>query len=227
MSEFLDYTRSKSREIADALERVCASRLEFEGDYPLVHSSANHVHLWFLEQQADHAPWIDTEFRSRFIKLVLEHWRIRLKGMAPYRDRGYRMYVYEDAAPTLSVVAETDLGFPYRFGKPVQVERIEDVAALYANRSWRERFEFEPWELSPERILQVIEANQGSISKPSAQKLGLQVGKLRLLITQMDLGEDVNRLRKKFKRRPVDFSEHEKTQETWHVFERILPANYD
>lgn len=135
VSEFLDYTRSKSREIADALERVCASRLEFEGDYPLVHSSANHVHLWFLEQQADHAPWIDTEFRSRFIKLVLEHWRIRLKGMAPYRDRGYSMCVYEDAAPTLSVVAETDLGFPYRFGKPVQVERIEDVAALYANRS--------------------------------------------------------------------------------------------
>lgn len=227
MSDFLDYTRAKSRELAEELERVCASRLEFESDFPLVHSSANHVHLWFLEQQADHAPWIDTEFRARFIKHILEHWRIRLQGMAPYRDRGYRMYVYEDAAPTLSVVAETDIGFPYRFGQPVQVKRIEDVAALYADRSWRARFEFTPWALSPERILQIIEANRGSISKPSAQQLGLPVGKLRLLITQMDLGHDVNRLRKKFKRRPVDFSEREETPETWHVFERILPANYD
>ncbi len=197
MSDFLDYTRSKSRELASALERVCASPLSFETDYPMVHSSANHVHLWFLEQQANHAAWIDTKYRTEFIKHILEHWRIRLKGMAPYRGRGYRVIVYEDASPTLSVVAETYIGFPYRFGKPVQVDRIEAIAELYADRSWRERFEFEPWEISEERIIQSVATNHGSTSKPTAQKLGLQVGKLRLLIIQMDLGEEMKQLHKK------------------------------
>ncbi|MDB4473801.1 hypothetical protein N9023_02245 [Opitutaceae bacterium] len=163
MSEFLDYTRSKSRELADALERACPTSLAFETEYPLVHSSHNHVHLWFLEQQADNAAWINTEYRTQFIKHVLEHWRIRLKGMAPYRDRGYRLFVYEDASPTLSVVAETDIGFPYRFGSPVKVDRIEDIAALYADRSWQERFQFEPWEISDQRILKAVE----SITAPS------------------------------------------------------------
>ena len=86
MSDFLDYTRSKSRELARALEQVCASPLQFDTEFPLVHSSANHVHLWILEHQADHASWIDTAYRTQFIKHILEHWRIRLKGMAPYRE---------------------------------------------------------------------------------------------------------------------------------------------
>ena len=109
MSDFIDYTRSKSRELARALEQVCASPLQFDTEFPLVHSSANHEHLWILEHQADHASWIDTAYRTQFIKHILEHWRIRLKGMAPYRERGYRVYVYEDTSPTLSVVAETDI----------------------------------------------------------------------------------------------------------------------
>ena len=227
MSDFLDYTRSKSRELARALEQVCASPLQFDTEFPLVHSSANHVHLWILEHQADHASWIDTAYRTQFIKHILEHWRIRLKGMAPYRERGYRVYVYEDTSPTLSVVAETDIGFHYRYGNPVPVERIEDIATLYATRSWGEHFQFEPWELSPDRILQVVEANHGSISKPTANRLGLSAGKLRLLIIQMDRGDEVNQLRKRFKRRPVDFVDYQPQDEIWHFFERILSANYD
>ena len=226
MDDFLAYTRSKSRGLADALEQVCATPLDFEGEFPLAHSSANHVHLWFLEYRADRAPWIDTEFRTRFIQHILEHWRIRLKGMAPYRDRGYRMYVYEDAAPTLSVVAETDIGFPYRFGTPIRVNRIEQIAALYANRSWQERFAFEPFELSERRVLKAVEGHQGSISKPTAYQLGLKVGKLRLLIAQMDLGDEVNRIRKHYRRRPVPFPEPGEGDEPWCVFERILPAGY-
>jgi hypothetical protein len=82
----------------------------FRGTDPRQHSAHNHVHLWMVEWLADDDPRIDLAFRRRVITWIFDQWERRLKGYAPYRDVGYRLYLYEDAAPTVSVVAETPGG---------------------------------------------------------------------------------------------------------------------
>lgn len=223
---FLQSTRERSRELADYLEAVAASPLRFEGDHPLMHSSDNHVHLWKLEYLADELSWIDTGYRTGFARYVLEQWRRRAKGLPPYRERGYRIYLYEDLAPTLSMVAETDFGFPY--GRPglQQVDRIEDVMSAYAGRSWRANFEVEEGGITPERLLKVIRAEQGSLSSPSADRLGINVAELRRLVVNLGLDDEVNQIRKHFRRRPADLRAPEEDLGPWRLWERVLPAGY-
>jgi hypothetical protein len=226
MNDVMKYTKERSAELAEYLECVSATPLSFEGEDPLSHSAENHVHLWKLEYLADSHSWINTTYRVEFIKHVLEQWRLRLKGLRHYRERGYRLYVYEDMAPTVSVVAETDIGFPYGHRSAVFVPNILDVVKLYENRSWKENFGGLDWEISHEKVIKVVERNKGSIGKPTANALGMQVGKLRSLITNMGLGTEVNEMRKLYRRRPADFSKEPTYFGEWHVFERVLPANY-
>lgn len=114
MKDLLKYTKERSSELAEYLELVSAAPLMFEGDEPLQHSSHNHIHLSDLEYLAESNSWINAEYRAEFVEYVFEQWRRRLKGLKPYRERGYRIYVYETwMAPVVSVVAETDVGFPY------------------------------------------------------------------------------------------------------------------
>lgn len=222
---FLQYTKTRSLELAKYLETTAKSPLVFEGSHPLKHSSYNHIHLWKLEYLSDHFDWIDLDYRVDFVNYILEQWRRRLKGLTPYKDRGYRMYVYEDLAPTISVVAETDFGFPYSNGQPIFVNNIRDVLTLYTNRSWKENFLFLDWEISEKHLLDTIIKNKGSISKSTAEKLGLSVGKLRTIIINMGLDAKVNKIRKHFHRKPADFS-NEYYSDNWHIFERLLPAHY-
>jgi hypothetical protein len=227
LQDLLLFTRARSNELAEYLEAVAASPFSFEGEYPIAHSSSNHVHLWMLENRSDSHAWIDTDYKVACVKGLMEQWRIRLKGLPPYRERGYRMYLYEDTAPTLSVVAETDIGFPYRFGNPIHVKNISEILSLYSGRSWKCHFANLDWEVSQEAILKVIKRHAGSIGKPTANVLGLGVGTLRKLIINMDLGDEVNAIRKYNKRSPADFSNEIVYSENWHIFERILPAAYD
>lgn len=223
---FLQYTQSRSPELAEYIDAVARSPLSFDGPYPLQHSSHNHVHLWKLEYLADTCDWIDVDYRIECVNHILEQWRCRLKGLPLYNDRGYRIYVYEDLAPTISVVAETEIGFPYSNGQPVFVESVRDILALYENRSWRDHFDSRDWQITEKRLLDVIKRNKGSISKPTAAQLGIPVGKLRSLIINMGLSVDVNSVRKKFQRRPADFASELVHADRWHVFERVLPSRY-
>lgn len=224
--EFLQYTRTRSPELADYLQAVASSPLSFEGLDPLKHSSHNHIHLWKLEYLSDAFDWIDVDYRVQFATYVLEQWRRRLKGLPPYRQRGYRIYVYEDLAPTISVVAETDVGFPYAHRSPTFVDGIREIMRLYEGRSWRQHFASSDCEISEARLLLAIERNCGSIGRPSALRLCMQVGKLRTLIINMGLGSKVNAIRKQFRRRPADFTNELPDSGEWRVFERILPAHY-
>jgi hypothetical protein len=223
MNDILRYTRERSPELAESLIQVSAWPLRFEGDDPLFHSYENHVHLHGLGCITDPQSWIDTTYKVEFIKYILEQWRLRLKGLSPYRNRGYRLYVYEDVYPTVSVVAETDVGFPYRHRQAVFVPNIIDVVRLYEVDDSR-RIDTG---ISGRKILEAVERHKGSIGKPTANALGIQVGKLRTLITEMFLYGAVNKIRKKYGRRPADFSNEPKDSYVWHVFERVLPANYE
>ena len=103
---------------------------------------------------------------------------------------------------------------------------MHEIMRLYENRSWKQYFQIDDWEVSEKQLLEVIQQHSGSISKPTADQLGLSVGKLRILITNMGLGSQVNSIRKRFRRRPADFTNELDYSSKWHVFERILPAGY-
>lgn len=227
MQDLLKYTKAHSPELAAYLEGVAAARLTFDGDDPLRHSSDNHIHLWKLEYLADTHRWIDTRYRTEFVKYILEQWRRRLKGMQPYRERGYRIYVYEDLAPTVSVVAETDTGYPYKSERTMFVGSIAEVVQPYSERSWRDIFSGGEWELTPDSILDAVEKHQGSIGRPTAERLGTQVGALRKVIINMGLEDRVNAIRRHYRRRPADFSNVPRESHVLRVFERRLPAGYE
>lgn len=128
-----DFTRARCPELADFLTDCCERELSFVGEHPIEHSSHNHIHLWAVEYWADHHTWIDTDYRVEFAQTVLDRWKSRLKGYRPYRDRGYRLYLYQDLAPTVSVVAETKYGFPYP-DQPVFVQSVREIMALLCRR---------------------------------------------------------------------------------------------
>lgn len=220
------FTHQRCPDLAQFFMDCCASPLSFEGEHPNYHSYLNHIHLWGLEWWADHHAWIDLDYRVEFVEEIFSHWRGRLKGLQPYHDRGYRMYLYEDLAPTISVVAETDHGFAYDETAATFVETSNEIMALFIDRSWKENFSFEPWDMPQEKILQTVERNKGSISKPTANALGVKVGQLRTLIEQMMLNEEVNAIRKRYKRRPATFKPEEDFPFRFHILERKLPSNY-
>lgn len=219
------FTQQRCPELAAFLEACSTTPLAFEGDHPIAHSGDNHIHLWALEYWADHHAWIDLEYRVEFAEQILTRWRGRLRGLPPYRNAGFRLYLYEDLAPTVSIVAETTYGFPYG-GEPSMVDTVRDVMALYVGRSWRDNFDFAPWEVEPGRILATVEQHSGSISKPTANALGMQVGKLRILIEQMGIDIQINDIRKRFRRRPAKFRSEEDLPHRYRIYEQRLPAAF-
>lgn len=221
----LEETRNRCPELAEFLADCCERDLRFDGPYPIQHSAYNHIHLATLEYWADRHGWIDLGYRTAFAQAVLARWRARLKAAAPYRRDGFRLYLYEDMAPTLSVVAETAQGCPYG-GVIQRVESIRQIMAIYAGRSWIAQFGPRADFIAPERVLSVIAGNSGSISQPSAQALGLSAGALRLLIEQYDLTGAVNAIRKRHHRRPARFRGEMERQNTFRMYEEVLAPGY-
>lgn len=221
----IEETGQRCPELAAFLTDCCERELRFDGPYPIEHSAHNHIHLSPLEYWADRHAWIDLGYRTAFAKTVLARWRARLMAGAPYRRQGYRLYLYEDLAPTLSAVAETPLGCPYG-GAVVPVESIREVMAIYAGRSWAAQFRAKADFIAPARVLEVIDANAGSIGLPSARALGLAVGALRLLIEQYDLTDAVNAIRKRYRRRPARFRGETERRARLRVYEERLAPGY-
>ncbi|MCB1520989.1 MAG: hypothetical protein KDJ37_10500 [Hyphomicrobiaceae bacterium] len=225
MSSLAADLRLRCPELADFLEDVCAQRFNFEGAHPNEHSYYSHRHLWALEWWADRHAWIDLDYRVAFVDEIFTRWKGRLKGQPPYRASGFRMYLYEDLAPTVSVVAETG-ECPYD-GALTFVPSTRDVLRRYVGRSWAGVFEGDPWRVPRERIVREVERHHGSIGQPTADALGIKVGELRVLIEQMGLDRQVNELRKRFKRRPANFRVDDGYREVEiAIFEARLPAGF-
>lgn len=221
----LSETRSRCPDLGEFLEGVCAQPFNFEGPEAIVHSSYNHTHLWALEWWAEHHQWIDLSYRVAFVERIFEHWKARLKGLAPYRVGGYRLYLYQDLAPTVSVVAETPQGCPYG-GDLKFVSDVRNVMEPYVKRRWSENFTSFDWPASHNTVLAEVEKHSGSISKPTAEALGVSVGQLRTLIEQMGLEVQVNKIRKRYKRRPALFRDELELETELLIYERRLPAGY-
>jgi hypothetical protein len=219
------FTRARCPELADFLEACAVAPLAFEGAHAMSHSAANHIHLWALEYWADHHAWIDLDYRAGFAEVIVERWRGRLKGLPPYRRQGYRIYLYEDMAPTLSAVAETGEGCPYG-GNLHFVASPREVMAAYVGQSWRARFSGEPWPIAPARILAAVEHAAGSIGQPTASALGLGVGELRALIERIGLGQQVNAIRKRYRRRAAAFKPGPESDRPILIHELRLAAGY-
>lgn len=102
-SSLISETRQRCPELAEFLEAVCAQPLNFDEPDAMRHSYCNHTHLWALEWRAERHAWMDLEYRIAFVDEIFARWRGRLKGLPPYRAGGYRMYLYQDLATTVSV----------------------------------------------------------------------------------------------------------------------------
>lgn len=222
--EILAALQGRAPYLADDLARVADQPLRFDGDCPNSHSAFNHRALYGLEAAARQHGWIDTGFRTRFVEAVLNRWQARLKGMAPYQAHGYRLYVYEGMVITVSAVAETDKRFPYP-GAPKFVDHPRDVARRYEAGSGFDLVSTLP--VTSDALIKAVEKHHGSISKPTANSLGLQVGELRKCIECYDLQDQVNRIRKQHKRRPAQFRSAEQMPDhSYLIYERRLPAGY-
>ncbi len=184
------------------LDDIAEQPLSFRGPHAIAHSAENHRHLWAVEWYADKDASIGTAFRAAAVSFILYRWRDRLAAHTPTHGRGFRLYLYEDMAPTVSVVAETGEGCPYG-GDLRFVERIDEVLAPYATISWSSRFHGSS-ALTPDAILKAARHERGSLGS-TARALRMSVGKLRIAIENYGLADDFNAIRKHNKRRPARF----------------------
>lgn len=226
MRDIAAFTRERSRELFDYLEACSETPLAFRGEYPITHSADNHIHLWMLEYLADTCPWITLAYRVAFAENVFGRWKQRLKGFAPYTQSGYRLYLYEDMAPTLSVVAETPYGCPYGGNPLTFVKSPADVMAAYTGRSWQSLFKGDARAPTAAKLLEIVDARKGSIGTPAAEALGMPSGALRKLIECMGIGNDVNAIRKRYRRRPAQFRQDHEIPYQVKIYEMTLPKGY-
>jgi hypothetical protein len=226
--DLLREAQSLSPRLAQWLQAIGEQLFVFAEDHPLKHSSHNHVHLFLLEYEADTHPQITLAFRCRIVSFIFETWKQRLKGYRPYQEAGFRLYLYEDSAPTVSVVAETPYGFPYG-GQPVFVHSPAEVMERYVGSSWHERFPTaSSRDTEPEYLLETIGKQNGSIGRSTANSLHMTTAELRQWIEWFDLQEPVNRLRKKYGRRPAQFLNPDELLEIapYRIYELKLSARY-
>ncbi len=220
----ISFINGFSPELAAFIENVAQTSFQFRGADPLTHSSYNHVHLWMLESTADYFPQIDTGLRVSVIDHLFSVWKNRLRSYKPYANQGFRLYLLEALSPTVSVVAETEIGFPY-YGEPEFVATTREILERYTAQRWGDHFD-DGSVPDPGIILDVIKAHQGSISKPAAQALGLNRAELRRWIANLGLADQVNQIRKKFHRRPAQFVDPDSLPFKYRVYEEILPPGY-
>ena len=202
--DFLKKAHGISQEFADYIASIAESELRFQGEHPIEHSRYNHVHLFGLGRWARENPRIDLKLKMQAVEYIFARWKVRLKSYQPYTRQGFRMYLYEDFAPTISVVAETKFGFPYG-RQPVFVDSPMDILEIYENQDWNDF-------LQPNKetaVLFAIEKSQGSIGTRAAQLIGLRAVELRKYIEWFEIGDQVNLIRKQFHRKPIQFLSYE------------------
>ncbi|MDF2576869.1 MAG: hypothetical protein K0S74_353 [Chlamydiales bacterium] len=202
---FLIEAQKISKELANWYEEIGEKQFYFEGEDPLEHSSYNHVHLWKTESYLYDNPKlpINFHFRKAGVQYIFERWKARLNSYKSKLKIGYRLYVYEDRQPAVSIVAETPMGFPYRYHKDevVLVSSYDEILRLYDEPKQVSKV----YKYQPKDLLKIIEANQGSIGRSSAEQLGVSIGDLRKAIECYSIQQEVNRIRKNYKRTPAQF----------------------
>jgi hypothetical protein len=90
-------------ELCRVLEAVCAQPLNCDEPDAMRHSYCNHTHLWALEWRAERHAWKDLKYRIAFVDEIFAPMARTFEGLPPYRAGGYRMYLYQDLATTVSV----------------------------------------------------------------------------------------------------------------------------
>ncbi len=223
---FLETAAKITPELGEYVAAIAEKEFVFWGDHPEPHSGENHEHLWKLEVLAGDYPQIDLAIRQQAVEFIFERWRVRLKSFHPYRQNGYRLFLYEDFAPTVSVGAQSPHGFFYS-DRLQFVSSIAEVLRSFSNRSWRAQLASTPLALDERSLLSAIEQAQGSIGTRAAQSLGLSVAELRKRIEWLEVADQVNDLRKRFKRRPARFTDCSLQPLNCKIFELRLSANYD
>lgn len=216
--------RSRDRVFANYLEELAEQPLDFRDKHPNRHSARNHQHLWLMEYTAERDASMDLAMRCAAVAFVLSRWRDRLVSYAPYQRDGYRLYLYEDLAPTLSVVAETPIGFPYEgCAQFTFVRDIADVLRRYVSVPWSTRFKgIGP---TPDRVLKVVADEGGSLNR-SARALSMPLAELRRTIETYDLAREVNDMRKHNGRRPAHFFNVDFRLPQTRIWEHRLPAGF-
>lgn len=208
---FVQRTSHFSPALAAYLQQVAEQELYFRGEHPLEHSRDNHVHLWKLESQAELHREINLEFRVEAVRYILQEWTRTLRQ---HPKGTYLFYLYEDLAPTISIVRETSYGFPYA-GQPVFVQDMAGVMRLYLKRSWKDLFRGDH---TVDHLLEVLQKNEGSLTR-TARSLSWSLADLRKKLEQWDLSAEVNTIRKHFKRRPAQLLARDDLPHTYRIYQ--------
>lgn len=213
--------RRRHRDLADYIDGIAEQPLSFRGPHAIAHSADNHRHLWAIEWWADKDDNLDLAFRGHAVSHILHRWRNRLTGHSPTHGYGFRLYLYEDMAPTVSVVAETGEGCPYG-GDLIFVDRIGDVLKPYATRPWSSLFSGSAMP-SPEAILKAARRERGAL-RSTSKTVGVSLADLRRTIENYGLAADINAIRKHHKRLPAQLRDIDTMLPRLRVWEyRIAP----
>lgn len=220
--DFLSKTRRFCPELAAEIHRIAEKTFTFASERPTDNSQFNYEYLWLAESRADSFKQIDLRFRVEMVEYIVKRWKQNLRGYRPYQESGYRIYMWRTLGPKITVVQ-----FVKEPGDENGIEFIDSLEKFLrpcAQRSWKANFPLgTPLDLS--KVLRTVEKMRGSIGKPAAERLGMTRGELRKLIEQIDLVDDVNRIRKRFKRRPAALTPMPVPRRL-PAYEIILPPRY-
>jgi hypothetical protein len=221
LTGFLKKAQSIDQELSDYVEHIGETEFQFKGDNPYDHSAYNHVHLRGLQVLARDNPRVTLEVQVQAVEYIFERWKTRLKSFHPYTQKGYRLELSENFAPTISVEANTVYG---RTGgnSAVYVDSMLEIFRIYEGQDWCSFLQ--PSEKSA--ILYAVEQSQGSIGTRAAQLIGLNAVELRKYIEWFEMDDEVNTIRKQFHRRPVQFLSYEQRFSKYKIYEICLPAHY-
>ena len=202
--DFLVESREISPWLGDFVEAVAWQDLSFSDPSPIRNGSYNKMLLWVSEYLAETNSRIDVAYRCRMYRYITDVWKQRLKAYHPYQQDGYVIYMYDQAAPALSVREMTDEWEPEHEPEIRLIDRLEEFFKPFAKTRWSENFIGDGFS-RPDRLLEEISRAEGSIGKSVAQRLGLNMAELRHYIEWLGIQGEVNRIRKKHGRTPARF----------------------
>jgi hypothetical protein len=221
--DLLDDLRRRCTDLADFIADVMEAPLSFDAATPSAHSATNHKHLWKMDYFADGHHWLDLRYRTRVAEAILARWRERLLALPEARHHGFRLYLYEDFTPTVTVAADTPEGCPFT-GLLHFVETPRGIMEKFDGRTWGGLFPPSAPIPSRARLLEVVKAQGGSVGRATARALGLGVGAVRVLIEQDDLVEEVNRIRRDRGQEPARFRERFGQPDLrFDIYEEVIP----